>query len=95
MTKIYMIDNIKLSNKREVRLIRINIVGSISNQDEITEIETIAKVFVVEKRMIDLTNEPVTGKIISEPPKKPIKKINKTPNSYNAHLPVLTVKGLN
>ena len=45
--------------------------------------------------MIDLTNEPETEKIISEPPKKPIKKINKTHNSYNARLPVLTVKGLN
>lgn len=90
-----MIDNIKLSNKREVRLIRINVVGSISNQDEVIEIETVAKVFVVEERMINLTNEPKTGKIISEPPKKPIKKINKTHNFYNACLPVLTVKGFN
>ena len=45
--------------------------------------------------MIDLTNEPEIGKIILELPKKPIRKINKTHNSYNASLPVLTIKGFN
>ena len=60
-----------------------------------TEIETVAKVFVIEERMIDLTYELETEKNISKPLEKPIKKIKNTHNSYNARLPILTVKGFN
>jgi len=79
----------------EVRKIHINIVGSVSNQEEMTEIETVAKVFVVEERMIDLADELEKEKNISKPPEKPIKKINNNHNYYNTSLPVLTVKGFN
>ena len=60
-----------------------------------TDIETVAKVFLIAERMIDLTYELEPEKNILEPPKEPIKKLRNTHNSYNVHLPVLTIKGFN
>ena len=50
-----------------MRYIKINVVGSVSNIEDLEEIETIAKVFVVAERMIDLTNDSKAEKIITEP----------------------------
>jgi hypothetical protein len=90
-----MIDNIKLSNTREVRKIRINVVGSVSDQEDIKEIETVAKVFVVEERMIDLTYDIKSEKIVSDPPLNSPKKTSNDRNSYNTRLALLTVRGFN
>ena len=87
-----MIDNINL---REVNKIQINVVGSFNNKDEINEIETVAKVFIVAERMIDITynidNRKLTEKEIIHTPKKSI--INANGNSTSPRY--LTVKGLN
>ena len=84
-----------MSSKREVRVIKINFVGSVSDYEEMTEIETVAKVFIVAKRMIDLTNDIKSENINSEPTQNSPKKINNTQNSYNINLPLLTIHGFN
>ena len=72
-------------------MININVVGSIHDKDELSEIETIAKVFVVKQRLNDITNN--KDKKISNPPvlSKPKKPIQK--NSYNTKLSNLIVRG--
>ena len=59
-----------------------------------TDIETVAKVFLIEERMIDLTYDLKPEKNIIISSKEP-KKLKNTHNSYNVHLPVLTIKGFN
>jgi hypothetical protein len=78
-----------------VRLIQINVVGSVSDRDEIIDIETVARVFVVARRMIDLTDALESGINVTEPPISHHKKIKKRSNSTNLHIPFLTVKGFN
>ena len=58
------------------------------------EIETVAKVFLVEERMIDLTYNPELEKNIIEPSRE-LKKFKNTHHSYSVHLPALTIKGFN
>ncbi len=84
-----------MSSKREVRVIKINFVGSVSDSEEIAEIETVAKVFIVAKRMIDLTNDIKSENITSETTQNSPKKINNTQNSYNINLSLLTIHGFN
>ena len=76
-------------------MIQINVVGSVSDKDEIIDIETVARVFVVARRMIDLTDTLESEINVTEPPMYHHKKIKKRPNSSNLRIPVLTVKGFN
>ena len=76
-------------------LIKINIVGAVSKINDLEEIETVAKVFVVAERMIDLTNDSKSEKIISKPPEEYNKKIENNRNSNNGKLTLLSVRGLN
>ncbi len=87
-----MIDNVK---QKEVRVIKINFVGSVSNYEEMEEIETVAKVFIIAKRIIDLTNDVKSKSNNSEPTQNSPKKINNIQNSYNIKLPILTIHGFN
>ena len=90
MTNIYMIDNITQKGGEKIQ---INVVGSISNPDEINEIETVAKVFVVAERMIDLTGDLKADKIDTFSPS--VKNIKKTNGDNNTNLTLLNVRGLN
>lgn len=76
-------------------LIKINIVGAVSKIDDLEEIETVAKVFVVAERMIDLTNDSKSEKIISKPPDDFNKKIDNNQSSNNGKLTLLSVRGFN
>ena len=78
-----------------MKKIHINVVGSVSEADEISDIETVAKVFVVARRIIDLTNDLESKNVITGPPNFQDKK-NKKNNSFSKiQLAVLTVKGFN
>ena len=90
-----MIENIYLSYIREVRKIQIHVVGSINNNEELAEMETVAKVFVIEERMIGLTYDLKSDKVVSSSPQNSPKKIIKTQNSYNSKLNLLSVRGFN
>ena len=78
-----------------MRYIKINVVGSVSTMEDLDEIETIAKVFVVAERMIDLTNDSKSEKNITEPPVDINKKINNNHDLYNKKLMLLSVRGFN
>ena len=78
-----------------MRYIKINVVGSVSTMEDLDEIETIAKVFVVAERMIDLTNDSKSEKNIKEPPVDINKKINNNHELYNKKLMLLSVRGFN
>lgn len=78
-----------------MRYIKINVVGSVSNIEDLEEIETIAKVFVVAERIIDLTNDSKEEKIITEPSVNINKKINNNQESYNKKINLLSVRGFN
>jgi hypothetical protein len=78
-----------------VSLIKINIVGAVSKIDDLEEIETVAKVFVVAERMIDLTNDSKSENIISKPPDDYNKKIDNNQSSNNGKLTLLSVRGFN
>jgi hypothetical protein len=76
-------------------MIYIKLVGSITDRDQYNDIETIAKVFVVERRINNLTYNLNPEDIISYPPLNPKRKNNDKKNSYNANLSIFTVHGLN
>ena len=78
-----------------MRYIKINVVGSVSTMEDLDEIETIAKVFVVAERMIDLTNDSKPEKNITGPPVDINKKINNNHDLYNKKLMLLSVRGFN
>ncbi|KYK29418.1 hypothetical protein AYK20_05580 [Thermoplasmatales archaeon SG8-52-1] len=78
-----------------MRYIKINIVGSVSTMDDLEEIDTIAKVFVVAERMIDLTNDSKSEKNNTEPPVDIDKKINNNHELYNKKITLLSVRGFN
>lgn len=85
-----MLDNIK---QREVEIIHINVVGIVSGR-EIREIEDVAKIFLVEERMKDITNikkESIFEKIHFES----LKKIKINPTDIKENPSFLTVRGLN
>lgn len=73
----------------EVIKIHINIVGLFDDIDEVNELEDVAKVFVVEERIIDITYEKNSINIVER------KKTDSNPNGYNRNFQVLTVRGLN
>lgn len=85
-----MIENIKGGEK-----ININVVGSVSNQEDIAEIETVAKVFVVAERMIDLTYDLKSEKKVSDSPIISPKRPRETRNTYNRGVPFSAVRGFN
>jgi hypothetical protein len=68
--------------------------GSFANKDEIQEIETVAKAFIIAERMIYITQN-IDNKKLSEvvvkPPKKPVISYPSNPTPIQ----LLTVKGLN
>ena len=76
-------------------MINVNIVGSINDEEQLSEIETVAKVFILEKRINDLTYEFKHNKIISKPQIIPNNKTVNKKNSYNKNLSLLTVRGFN
>ena len=78
-----------------MRRIRIHVVGSVYNNEELAEMETVAKVFAVEERIIDLTCDiqPEKNDIVSH--QIDPKKIIKTEDIYNTNLNILSVRGFN
>jgi len=73
----------------------LNIVGTLSDVDEVREVEKVARVFIVEERMMNITR-PIEIKQIDI--KKDFGQIRKQ-ISLQKHiskvLPLLTVRGLN
>ena len=94
MTNMYMVVINTLPKTREVRKIQISVVGSISNQQEIKEIETVAKVFVVAERIIDLTYDQKSANALKPPTRLP-KKLDKCQKSNNSWSNFLTIHGFN
>jgi len=78
-----------------VRKIQINIVGSISDKEELKELENVAKVFVVAERLIDLTCDLKSEFIDSGTPQNSPKKIYNNQNSNNMHISFITLHGFN
>ena len=76
-------------------MININIVGSINDEEQLSDIETIAKVFMVERRINDLAYNERIKNISSNPQVIPKTKKDNHKNSYNKGLSLLTVHGLN
>jgi len=60
----------------EVKNIDINIVGMFSGADEVSEIVDVAKVFIIEERMKDITLDTEVEKVVIEKNVKPSKKLN-------------------
>ena len=79
----------------EVKNIDINIVGMFSDADEVCELIDVAKVFVVEERMMDISDDTKTGEAIKIKSIGPEKKLKKSFGSVDSHLAFLTVRGLN
>ena len=75
--------------------IQINVVGSLTDMEQLSEIETVAKIFVIEERMKDLTYDLDSENIITNLPLKPSKKSDFNRNFYNKRLPILNVRGFN
>ena len=65
-----------------------------ADKEELSEIETVAKVFVIEERMKDLTYD-LESKNITDPPLKSPKKIDYNCDLINKRLPIFTVRGFN
>ena len=76
-------------------MISVNIVGSINDEEQLSEIETIAKVFIIERRINVLTDNERAKNIVSNPRIIPNNKKDIQKNSYNKTLSLLTVRGFN
>jgi len=79
----------------EVKNIDINIVGMFSDSDEVCEIVDVAKVFIVEERMKDITFDAEVEKVVVEKNVKSPKKLKPDSCPADRHLAFLTVRGLN
>ena len=75
--------------------IEINIVGMFSDADGVSELIDVAKVFVIEERMMDISYDAKTGEVTKVKNIGPDKKLKQSMVSNDKHLAVLTVKGLN
>lgn len=82
-----------MSIKGEVKNIDINIVGMLSDADEISELIDVAKVFVIEERVKNISNETILPKVIKSIKEEKILKTNISQKMR--YLANLTVKGLN
>ena len=87
-----MIDNIKQKGGEKIQ---INVVGSINNQEDIAEIETVAKVFIVAERMKDLTDDIKTKNDIETPSQVAPKKAKDFAERYDRSSSILNVRGFN
>jgi hypothetical protein len=78
----------------EVIRMQVNVVGVLSDADEINEILDVSEIFVIEKRMIELTyplafkNKALKSSVDSS------KKSKIYQNQINGYLKSLTVRGL-
>ena len=63
--------------------------------DEINEIMDITEIFIIEKRMMDLTYYLESTNTIAKICLEPSKKLNIHQNQTNGYLKFFTVKGLN
>ena len=66
-----------------------------SDSDEVCNIVDVARVFVVEERMKDITFDTETGEIVKEQEVNIAKKIKFRQPAISHRIGVLTVKGLN
>jgi len=76
-------------------MLKIKIVGSINDEEQLSDLETIAKIFIVKKRINDLTYDLRLAKIISRPSSASKGKTDNQKNSYNVSLSLLNVRGFN
>jgi len=79
----------------EVIRIRINIVGIVSDADELEEIMDMTEIFAIEKRMMDLKHLINPKDLIKKTCLKTTKKFSKIFNYNHNNLKILTVHGLN
>lgn len=73
----------------------VNVVGVLSNSDEIDDILNIIKVFLVEQRMKYLTYQMDAKVIVEKIDIKSVRKIDDSNNILRRFIPNLTVRGLN
>ena len=78
-----------------MRKIRINVVGTFADSDELNEIENVARVFLVERRMKALTNDIDKDKVLKNTKIKPSTKSFTRQNPDYGRLQYLNVRGLN
>ena len=72
----------------------IKIVGGVSDIDDVHNIENVAKMFVIEHRINNLSLFRETQNIIQESSQKSAKETITSVNSIKRNLAVLTVRGL-
>jgi len=78
----------------EVIRIQINVVGVLSDADEINEIMDVSEVFVIEKRMMDLTYSLVFSNNALKSSIESSKKLKIYQNQMCRYLQSLKVRGL-
>jgi hypothetical protein len=79
----------------EVIEVEMNLVGGISDEEDLDELETITKVFVIAHRMRSLPYERNTKKNPKRRYGRSPKKISLLDSNAYRSLPVFTVRGLN
>ncbi len=73
----------------------IKIVGLLSDEDDITEMEHIAKVFIVERRMQQLPYDRKTTKTVLAKKYLKIPKHHELSQTNATSLPLLNIRGMN
>jgi hypothetical protein len=77
----------------EVISVELRLVGGITDEEELTELESITKVFVIARRIQNLPYERVKKEVAQKSYLHPLKKIT-IPHTYYNHVhPVLSVRG--
>jgi hypothetical protein len=71
------------------------VIGEVSNQNEINEILSIVKIFLVEERMKYLTLNISAENLIKNQKMESLKKIDNSKNNNRKDLSNFTVRGLN
>ena len=71
----------------------MNIVGLIENEEELDQMEYIAKIFVIEQRMKEVSKEGRNIPVLRQPTYQLSHKININP--FQLHQPLVKVRGLN
>jgi hypothetical protein len=89
MTNIYVID---ILNRGGGDSISLKIVGTVTNLDEVKDIENICKVFVVENWIDNIDYPVIRRKHIKKPLKSSKKSIRIVPHNYH-RFPRLMVRG--
>jgi hypothetical protein len=73
----------------------VNVIGTLTNSNEVNEILNVVKIFLVEERMKDLTVDISTKNYINDKKIEVFRKNNSLKNEFTKNIANFTVKGLN